>query len=523
MMYLNISKLLFIQKLYRNSINSIEDAILTTTFFLNFRLKETALCIFNFVRFFGLRKYAITIFISLFLCSSHAHAKSGLLGKLGMSSNYNRPEIWQDQLGNYATGGSLYARTPMSDLQLISLDLPSIDVGCGGINVNFGGFGYISGKQIQTLIKQIATSALSYTVMLTIKSISPQIADLLENLEAMARFMNAQNINSCQLGASIASGLFAKTEAGQRLACQARKMGGGSGGVGEALSNAFKTREHCNDSKNASETNSAEENKDKPMLPEEYNLVWHALEKESPGLPKADKEFLMSISGTIISAKGQGGGMTFIHKPSLVKGDDKLLDRLIFGSSKEDGAAGFKLYSCDKADTCLHPIKSHQIWTQKDSMINKVAEIIRSMEDKIKAEGKGENVSLSASEKDMLTKTTLPIFNLVSLQVALKGHGASYAVEDYAETLAFDYTIGYLDGLIDFIYEAIANLEHAQMEGEVINNFKEELRVIKRDLFNERSKAMSRLHTILSVKQSTKQVENQVNLMFADYRDRGKQ
>ena len=94
------------------------------------------------------------------------NAKSGLLGKLGMSSNYNRPEIWQDQLGNYATGGSLYARTPMSDLQLISLDLPSIDVGCGGINVNFGGFGYISGKQIQTLIKQIGTNALSYTVML---------------------------------------------------------------------------------------------------------------------------------------------------------------------------------------------------------------------------------------------------------------------------------------------------------------------------------------------------------------------
>ena len=47
--------------------------------------------------------------------------------------------------------------------------------------------------------------------------------------------------------------------------------------------------------------------------------------------------------------------------------------------------------------------------------------------------------------------------------------------------------------------------------------------MIKRDLFNERSKAMSRLHTILSVKQSTKQVENQVNLLFADYRDKGKQ
>ena len=98
-----------------------------------------------------------------------------------MNSNYNRPEIWQDQLGNFATGGSLYARTPSTELQLLSFDMPSFDAGCGGININFGGFGYISGKQIQMLIKQIGTNALSYTVMLTIKSISPQIADLLDS------------------------------------------------------------------------------------------------------------------------------------------------------------------------------------------------------------------------------------------------------------------------------------------------------------------------------------------------------
>jgi conjugative transfer pilus assembly protein TraH len=465
-------------------------------------------------------KSIIILLVIIAFEPSSVNAKSDLLGKLGMSSNYNRPEIWQDQLGNYATGGSLYARTPSSELQLLSFDMPSIDAGCGGININFGGFGYISGKQIETLIKQIGTNALSYAVMLTIKSISPQIADLLENLEAMARFMNSQNINSCQLGASIASGLFAKTEAGQRLGCQARKMGGGSGGIGDALSNAFAAREGCNDGKEASSTNSADNNKDKPMLPEEYNLVWYALSKESSNLPVSDKEFLMSISGTVLSVKGKDGNISFIHKPSLIRGNDKLIDKIIFGSAGEAGTSGFKLYTCDKADLCLHLTKGHQPWDSTDSMMHKVADIIRSMEEKIKAEGKGENVSLDAREKDMLTKTTLPIFKLISLHVALKGHGARYSVEDYAETLAFDYTIGYLDELVNFVYEAISNLEHAQMEGEVIKKFKEELRAVRLDLFNERSKAMNRLHTILSVKQTTRQVEDQVNLLFADYRDR---
>ena len=110
-----------------------------------------------------------------------------------MNSSYNRPEIWEDQLGNFATGGSLYARTPSTELQLLSFDMPSFDAGCGGININFGGFGYISGDQIQSLIKQIGTNALSYTVMLTIKSISPQIADLLENLVYRPAIINAWN------------------------------------------------------------------------------------------------------------------------------------------------------------------------------------------------------------------------------------------------------------------------------------------------------------------------------------------
>ena len=474
-------------------------------------------------------KYAIILGLIVSFNPSNVNAKSNLLGKLGMNSNYNRPEIWQDQLGNFATGGSLYARTPSTELQLLSFDMPSFDAGCGGININFGGFGYISGDQIQSLIKQIGTNALSYTVMLTIKSISPQIADLLENLEAMARFMNAQNINSCQLGASIASGLFPKTEASHRLGCQARKMGGNNGGIGDAMSNYFTAREKCNDSKNASEANNTDKDKDKPILPEEYNLVWYALQKESGSLPDSDKEFLMSISGTVLSVKGKDGNISFTHKPSLVRGNDKLMDKIIFGSVGGDDTSGFNLYVCDKAANevkaanCLHPTKKPQKWTTEDSMLHKVSDIIRTMEQKVKAEGKGENVSLDAREKDMLSRTTLPILKLITLHVALKGHGARYSVEDYAETLAFDYTIGYLDELVNFVYDAISNLEHAQIEGEVINKFKEELRAIRLDLFNERSKAMSRLHTILSVKQTTKQIEDQVNLMFADYRDRSVQ
>ena len=441
--------------------------------------------------------------------------KSSLLDKMGVYSNINRPKIWEDQLRGYATGGSIYARSPTSDLQLLSLDPPSFDAGCGGININFGGFGYIKGKQLEEMIKNIGSNALSYGVMLTIKSISPQIADLLENLEAMARFMNSQNINSCQMGASIAAGLFPKNEHTQRLACQARKMGGS--GIGEKLSGYFTAREECNDAAEMTSTNS--QDKDQTLLPAEYNLVWHALNKENSNLSQGDKEFLMSLSGTIIALKGKDDVIGIHHKSSLIKGHG-MLNALIFGGDVGNSGTNmqnFKIYRCDKADECLHPSITTRTWQKEDSILYKVSAVMESLENKVIDENAGVSVSLDAKEKDLLSRSAVPILKLISLNAGLKGHGIKYTVEDYAEAVAFDYVIGYLDNLVDFVYRAVGNLEHAQIESDKIKEFKDEIKVIKQDLFRERSKAMDRLSTLLSVKQRTRQIETQVFTMFADY------
>ena len=452
--------------------------------------------------------FVLSITLMSLIYSSVA-AQASLLDKLGFASNLNSPEIWEDQLGGYSTGGSIYARTPTSDLNLMSFDPPSFDAGCGGININFGGFGYIKGTQLEEMIKHIGTNALSYGVMLTIKSISPQIADLLENLEAMARFINSQNINSCQMGASIAAGAFPKNEQTQRLACQARNMG--SGGIADKFSGYFTAREQCNDAAGMTNTNTAKETE--ALLPAEYNLVWHALKKDGSNLSTEDKEFLMSLSGTIIALK-EKGNIAMHHKSSLIK-TQKMLGALVFGGNI---GSGFKIYKCDKEDVCLYPTEINKTWKKEDSIVYKVREIMQSLEEKIIDENSGATVKLSAAEKDLLTRSAVPILNLISINAGLKGHGVKYTIEEYTEAVAFDYVIGYLDDLLDFVYKAIGNMEHAQIESETIKGFKEEIRVIKRELYQERSKAMHNLSILLSVKQRTKQIENQVYGMFGDYR-----
>ncbi len=53
--------------------------------------------------------------------------------KLGFAS-IPQPGVWQGQAAGYAYGGSLYARTQVKNIQLISMTLPDINAGCGGIS-----------------------------------------------------------------------------------------------------------------------------------------------------------------------------------------------------------------------------------------------------------------------------------------------------------------------------------------------------------------------------------------------------
>ncbi|HHH4582771.1 conjugal transfer protein TraH, partial [Klebsiella pneumoniae] len=57
---------------------------------------------------------------------------NNFFNKLGFASNTSQPQVWQGQAAGYASGGSLYARTQVKTIQLVSMTLPDINAGCGG-------------------------------------------------------------------------------------------------------------------------------------------------------------------------------------------------------------------------------------------------------------------------------------------------------------------------------------------------------------------------------------------------------
>ena len=50
------------------------------------------------------------------------------------------PHAWQGQAAGYASGGSIYMRTAVKQVQLVSIQVPSLNAGCGGIDAYLGPF-----------------------------------------------------------------------------------------------------------------------------------------------------------------------------------------------------------------------------------------------------------------------------------------------------------------------------------------------------------------------------------------------
>ena len=66
---------------------------------------------------------------------------NGFFNNLGYSGNVTQAQAWQGQAAGYFSGGSVYLRNPVKNVQLVSMQLPSLNAGCGGTRAgrNAGG------------------------------------------------------------------------------------------------------------------------------------------------------------------------------------------------------------------------------------------------------------------------------------------------------------------------------------------------------------------------------------------------
>lgn len=371
---------------------------------------------------------------------------NGYFGSLGFDGNVSKAQAWQGQAAGYVTGGSIYLRNPVKQVQLISMQVPSLNVGCGGIDSYLGAFSFISGDEIQRFAKQIMSNAAGYAFDLALQTMVPELKQAKDFLQKIASDVNSANMSSCQAAQGIIGGLWPVTQESNQKVCQ------DIAGESNIFADWAASRQGCTvGGQGNSVTNRAPDNQKDQVL-KNKNLIWDALGRNHlfDGNRQL-KELVMSVVGSIIFNKD---GQVTILSP-LVDNRD------IIGVLMRGGSA--KMYGCDEADLCLGPTVTTVTVNSDVALVEQVRKLMISIDSKL-----SDDTGLSNTEKGFINTTSVPVLKYLSSSRSM-GMSPTYLLQ-VADFIAQDMMIQYLQELVKQASQSLAGKNFPEQAASELRN-----------------------------------------------------
>jgi len=417
---------------------------------------------------------------------------------LGYNSNTTGPGAYEGQTAGFYTGGSLFARNAVRNTQVASLQLPSYRAGCGGIDLFTGGFSFINSDNLVNMMENIGNNAVSFAFLLALESMAPVVESTTVILQDWAQKINASNVNSCEAAASLVGGMWPKTDMSQKHICEAISSSGG------LFSDWTAARHGCGTNGNRTEIlNDAKNNEEyKDLILQNTNLAWSAIQKQAFLANDTElAELFMALSGTIIiKTTGSDDDPNRIeNRPSLAT-NSNLVKALMHGGEAE-------IYRCDEKENCLNPTPSHVIISADAALGQQVRQIIMDLRDKILTD-----TPLTDAEIGFLNATRLPLYKMLTVDVAYSRGGSVLNIADYADIIAADIVYQYLAEGIDTVLVASQQLQFPE---EVLTQFKDDAQVARTQIDEERMQTSQDIQVALEMIQKTQVLEQQLAALLS--------
>ena len=446
-----------------------------------------------------------------------------LFKSFGADVNLNEGGAYKLQSGGYYTGGSIYTRFPSRNYQFASMQAPSINAGCGGIDIFAGSFSHINADQLVGAMRTVMSNAKGYAFNLSLQTFVPQVYNTMQKMNDIARDINNLNINSCQMSAQLLGGVWPKSDEASRNLCHAM------GTSGNKFTDWAKARHECGATSKRKEINNDTGIKGfEDQLGDEFNLAWIALNKGNIKLIDGQTkfmsgtkpvnenelaEFFMSLSGTIIGkvdGDGENAKITLERKPSLAR-DSELLHMLLFGNSKNNTA---EIYECKEKEKCLNVTKQKLV-LDKDGLINQIEAQLFSIAKKAKS---GSDEQLTQAEKNLIENTEIPILRIISLET-VNNLGHVINTSEYTEYIAYDYLLTYLKKILDMISVNTDKLASIQMSDHHIQEFKKDINDLRSMILKEQANNKSTVNIKTNIQRKAKFIEQKVKYEFRKYQN----
>jgi conjugative transfer pilus assembly protein TraH len=379
--------------------------------------------------------------------------------------------------------------------QLAHLQLPGFRAGCGGIDAWVGGFSHIKSEQLIKALRGIGSAMGSYAFMLAIESISPEIYNVMNELNALAQKINSLNINTCEAAATALGGMLPQSDATSKHLCQA--MGTAYGG----LSDWTAARHECGVGGGRSGILDGNHEAVKDTFKDQFNLVWQAIQKNTfLNSNKRLAELFMTLAGTLIVKREREGYKTTHLKSRAI--DQAFIQALLKGGNVQ-------LYHCGSDEKCLDPTlsTSETLSSSADSLIGRVQKTLESIVEKIY-----NDTALTDAEQGFLSGTTLPVYKILNVLTAYKKGHAPLEITSYSELIALDILNHFLLEVLDIVEESIAHLRKAQVSDEAIKEYLSSLQQVRMLIIKTSESAMHHMNATLSMIKSVQMVEKQLHV-----------
>lgn len=372
---------------------------------------------------------------------------NGFFGSLGYDGNVSKAQAWQGQAAGYMTGGSVYLRNPVKQVQLISMQVPSLNSGCGGIDAYLGAFSFISGEEIQRFAKQIMSNAAGYAFDLALQTMVPELKQAKDFLQKIASDVNSANMSSCQAAQGIIGGLWPVSQLSNQKICQ------DIAGDDNIFSDWASSRQGCTVGGQGDSVTGRANANEKDQVLKNKNLIWDALGRNHlfDGNRQL-KELVMSIVGSIIF---NSAGQVTILTPMVDNRD--VITVLMRGGTA-------KIYGCDEPDLCLGPTVASVTISSNNALVTLVQNIMLSMNQKLT-----DDTGLSDQEKGFLNTTSVPVLKYLTNSQSM-GQSPTYLIQ-VADYIAQDLMIQYLQELVKQASQSLAGKNFPeQAAGELRQN-----------------------------------------------------
>jgi len=112
---------------------------------------------------------------------------------------YTSPGSFEDQTRGYVTAGGMSGRVDVHNDYLMSLTVPKVKAGCGGIDMFLGGMSFLDPDYLVQKLESILQAAPAVAFQYLLETLDEKMGNIISKMEATTNYLNSIQVNDCRL------------------------------------------------------------------------------------------------------------------------------------------------------------------------------------------------------------------------------------------------------------------------------------------------------------------------------------